>query len=466
MENNKILNIKEHIKGTEFEGKVYIAGGYVRDELMGLNLNEGIKDIDLMIDMYNGGIIFAEWFCKKLNIYRHKYNPVIYPRFGTAKFNFNSYLDPINIECVMPRKEKYIDGSRKPDVINGTLYDDVRRRDFTINSLLKNISTGEILDLTGMGINDIKNGIVRTPLDPDIIFSEDPLRMLRAIRFAVKYSWKLPMFMIKSIKKNSKKINEISKERISDELNKMLITDNPDVAIRLLQITSLSKYIFPQLDKLIGLKQNKFHDFDAMKHTLLVLKRTPKDLITRLAALFHDIGKYKTKTEVDGNVHFYNHESLGAEIAKDILKHLKYSNEIISGVFILINNHMRTKPFSDDTKVSDKVLRKLCLDLGIFLNQTLDLIHADNLSHNKNYEMINQIPTIKDRIKNLKEIPISQHIKLPINGDDIMEHFSIKPGPIIKQLLLSVEDKWLENPDLTREESLEIIEKKYSDLIK
>ena len=194
-------HIKNIIKDTKYEGKVYIDGGGVRDELLGKFCN----DFDLMIDEENGGIRFAEWFCKKIGKYKPNRNPVVYPRFGTAKFNL--YLDsedPYFIECVMPRKEKYFDGSRNPEVSNGTLRDDVERRDFTVNSLLKNISTDEILDLTGLGIQDIKNGIIRTPLDPDIIFSEDPLRMLRAIRFTVKFNWKLPLFMIRSIKKKKR----------------------------------------------------------------------------------------------------------------------------------------------------------------------------------------------------------------------------------------------------------------------
>ena len=290
--------IKTTIKNTEWEGKVFIAGGYVRDELMG---NEP-KDVDLLINVPDGGILFAEWFTKKLGIHT-KGNPVIYPRFGTAKFNLRRQkhngmdLSDIDIECVMPRKEKYNVGDRKPDVEQGTLKDDVDRRDFTTNSLLKNLSSGEILDLTGMGKDDIKNGIVRTPLDPDVIFTDDPLRMLRAVRFATKYSWKLPMFMIRSLKKNAKKLELISSERIQEELNKMLLTKNPDKAIRLLQILGLSKYIFPELDKLIKMKQNKFHKHDAMRHTLEVLKNTPPDLVTRLSALLHDIGKSKTRTE-------------------------------------------------------------------------------------------------------------------------------------------------------------------------
>jgi putative nucleotidyltransferase with HDIG domain len=241
----------------------------------------------------------------------------------------------------------------------------------------------------------------------------------------------------------------------------MIITDYPEKAIRLLQITGLSKFIFPELDKLIRLKQNKYHDFDVMKHTLLVLNKTPKDLVTRLAALFHDIGKYKTKETINGEIHFYKHEELGAEIAKDILKHLKYSKEIIDSVYILIQNHMRTKSYGDSVDVKDKVLRKLQYDLDGHLEQTLDLIHADNSSHGRDHLLINQVPLIRERLKNLKGFQISQHVKLPINGNDIMRHLGLSPGPKIKELLLAVEDAWLENPEIDKDRCFEIIEKVY-----
>lgn len=460
--------IKNIIKNSEFDNNIFLAGGAVRDELIG----KDIKDIDLLINVENGGIKFAEWICKKLKIYKKDSNPVTYPKFGTAKFNLRGIkhkghdLSEVDIECVMPRKEEYSDGSRKPEVSNGTLKDDVDRRDFTVNSLLKNLSTDEILDLTGMGKDDIKKGIVRTPLNPDVIFSEDPLRMLRAIRFTVKYCWDLPLFMIRSIKENSGKLKNISKERISSELDKMLVTSKPDSAIRLLQITGLSKYIFPELDNLIKLKQNKHHQWDAMKHTLFVLKNTPPDLTTRLAALFHDIGKADTKSIIDGEIHFYQHEDVGAKIAQDIMKSLKYPGDIIDAVVKGVKNHMRTKAAGDKAEISDKALRKLQLDLGPHLEMTLDLIHADNISHSPTSNMPNQIPSIKNRLKDLKAMPNTQHVKLPISGQDVIKHLGIKPGPIIKQLLMAVQDKWLENQELTREEALDIIEKEYKNLIK
>jgi poly(A) polymerase len=297
--------LSNEVKNSKWKGKVFIAGGAVRDELLGLDL----KDIDLVVEFPDGGIEFANWLTRKLGIWSSS-NPVIYPRFGTAKFNLRGVkykgvdLSDIDVECVMTRTEVYDGKTRKPEVGYGTIAQDAERRDFTVNSLMKDLSSGEILDLTGMGKSDIQKGIVRSAIDPNIIFKEDPLRMLRAIRFAVKYNWTLPLYMIKALKANAHMLKNISAERIQDELNKMLVTKSPDTAVRLLQMTDLNKYVAPELDLLIGLQQNKYHKWDANKHTLEVLKGVPADLKTRLAALFHDIGKWETKTVVDNAVHF------------------------------------------------------------------------------------------------------------------------------------------------------------------
>ena len=466
--NNKIKIaadfIQYVIKDTEWENKVYIAGGYVRDELMG----KDPKDIDLLIDVPGGGIGFADWITKKLGIYRDGSNPVTYPRFGTAKFTLRGIkykgenLSDIDIECVMPRKETYTEGDRKPEVSKGTLKDDVDRRDFTINSMLKNLSSGEILDLTGMGKEDLKRGIVRTPLDPDVIFGEDPLRMLRCVRFSVKYNFDLPMSMIRSIKKNAKKIMYISFERISDELSKMLLTEHPDKAIRLILMTKLSKHIFPELEKLDGLGQNKYHDMDVLGHTLKVLRNTPPILIVRLAGLFHDIGKYKTVTVDDGETHFYGHEEMSAHIAKDILHRLKFPRVIINPVCDIIANHMRTKPAGNEGIMSNRSLRKLRNDMGENLEYLLDLIHADNISHAPDHCMPKQIPNIRKKLAALEEE--KSPIKPPINGDDIQNILKIGKGPVVGKLLDKLKDLYLDNPHMTKEEAEEIIKKLYKNI--
>ena len=211
------------------------------------------KDLDLMISTPNGGIEFANWITKRVGSYKEGSNPVIFPRFGTAKFNLGDVshngqdIGSMDIESVMPRSEKYTPGSRKPEVGYSSLAGDAERRDLTVNSMFKNVSTGEILDLTGKGKEDLKKGVIRTPLEPSQTFTDDPLRMLRVVRFYAKYGWNIPTYIVRALKKSASMLNNISAERIQDELNKMLLSPNPDKAIKLLKVTDLLQYVIPEL---------------------------------------------------------------------------------------------------------------------------------------------------------------------------------------------------------------------------
>ena len=451
--------LSKMVKRSPFKGKVYIAGGYVRDVVRGANP----KDIDLVVAMPEGGIKFAEWLTKKIGAYKRGSNPVVYPKFGTAKFMMKGVthngqdLSGLDIEAVMTRKEQYRLGDRKPDVSPGTLKQDVERRDFTVNSLLKDLTTGEIKDLTGQGKADIKKGIIRTPLDPDVIFSEDPLRMLRAIRFTVKYGWDLPFFMIKSIKRNARKINNISNERIRDEIDKMLVTKRPKQAMRLLKITGLLQHVMPEVDALAGVKQGKYHSKDVWNHSLDVLQKVPPVLTKRLGALLHDVGKKATQQIVDDDVHFYTHEKVGAELAGAILKRLKYPGNIIKRVTTSIEHHMRLKRSGDEGEIiSDKALRKIKRTIGDHLEDLLDIMDADNKSHSSKSTQGKQIAGIKMRLKDLEDIPVPT--KLPITGKDLIA-MGLKPGPKFKKLLGKVQDAVDANPNLTKQQAMGIIKK-------
>lgn len=494
--------VKKIIKGTEWEGKVFIAGGYVRDEFMG----KDPKDLDLLVNAPNGGFEFAKWITRKTGTYKGPEvdppippepdinwneegkpatpeeqkifddwlkeigkiqklytNPVIFPRFGTAKFNLRHIihngidLSDMDIECVMPRKEEYRKGSRKPKVVAGTLKTDAERRDFTTNSLLKDLTSGEILDLTGMGKADIKAGIIKTAIDPDQIFKDDPLRMLRAIRFTVKYNWQLPMFMIRALKKNAPQLKNISQDRIHQELNKMLVTAYPDKAIELMRITGLMEYVAPELLKLYKLQQNKFHKDDAWKHTLKVLRETQPILLQRLIALFHDIGKFATKTVTDTGVHFIKHEKEGAEIAAQVMRRLSYPNELIDAVKAGVRYHMKLKHGGDEANISDKTLRELSQAVGENLEDVLSVIHADNISHADASSMPNQISKVRERFKTLV---IRQNIEgkkenLPISGKDLLD-MGVPEGKSIGRIKNVIKKAVLKNPNLSREEAIRI----------
>ena len=454
--------IRQTIKGTEWEGKVFVAGGYVRDEFMG----KDPKDLDLLVNKPDGGIEFANWITKKIGKHKEGANPVTFPRFGTAKFNLLGVihngvdLSDMDIEAVMPRKEQYTAGSRKPDVSQGELKDDVERRDFTVNSLLKDLSSGEILDLTGMGKEDIKAGIVRTPLNPDKIFTDDPLRQLRAIRFAVKYNWKLQMFMLRGLKKNAPQLKNISHERIRDELDKMLMTGSPQKAIKLMKVTGLLQFVIPELIPAIKMIQNQHHKDDVFNHTLEVLSKTQPVLIQRLMGLFHDIGKTVTKSVTPTGVHFYGHEMEGAKIAEDVMTRLKYPTELINAVKLGVRNHMRLKSAKDTgVELSDKALRKFRIDIGDQLENMLNVMHADNIAHSEASAMPNQIANIRKRLETLNMNVVHGKPKLPITGNDLQTILGLKPGPIYSDIMKSVTEAWYENPNISKEQALEIAKK-------
>lgn len=448
LENKILLAIKDAIKDTKYDNKVMVVGGYVRDLIMGIPSN----DIDLLIDGdINAGIDFAIWFCKKMNLHE----PLVYGLYGTAMFNFMGE----KIECVAPRAEKYKDDSRNPIVTGCSIEEECLRRDFTINSMFINISTGELYDFSGEGLNDIKNHVIRATSDPNIIFAQDALRIMRCVRFCSRYGWNIESSTYNGIKNNVERIKIITQERITDEINKILLTKKPSIGLKILKDTNLLELVLPEVFKLIGLKQNKFHFADAWGHTLMVVDNSAPIIENRLAALFHDIGKIKTQTIDDkGNVHFYKHEFVGSKLAENILKRMKYSNDIISKVCFTISNHMRTKPYGDDANaVSDKAIRKLQCDLGDNLDLVLDVINADNNAHSKEHCMPNQVKNIYKRIDSMKNPSFSGKIILPVNGDDIITIKNIKPSPIIKEILDVLKDKFLENPDITKEECIEII---------
>lgn len=449
--------IKQSIRGTEWENKVFACGGYVRDQISG----HDAKDLDIVVDAPNGGISFSNWITKKIGNYKTDSNPVIFPKFGTSKFNLNGVvhngidLTGFEIEAVMPRTEQYTAGSRKPEVQQSNLKGDALRRDTTFNSLFKNISTGEILDLTGKGKEDLEKGIIRTPIDPDKTFIDDPLRTLRIVRFYAKYGYDIPLYIIKSMKRNAAQLQNISSERIQAELNKMLVTTRPEKALKLLKITGLLDYIIPEFKLAYKMGQNIHHSQTVFDHSLSVLSKTEPKIIQRLIGMCHDIGKVVTKTITPTGVHFIGHEIEGEKIVRQVMKNLKYPTEMIDAVALGVKSHMRLKHGGDDAvKISDKTLRKFKLEMGEHLDDILSVIHADNICHAEASSMPNQVAHIKERLKNL-DIQVSKP-NLPINGNDLIG-MGVPKGPIFTNILSAITDAWYENPNITKEEAIQIV---------
>lgn len=460
-----VLYIKDLINGTKFESKTYVVGGAVRD----LYMDKEIKDIDIVVELPSGGIDFANWM--EENGYTHG-SVVTYPTYGTAMFRMKEYPE-VEIECVQTRKEQYKDkNSRNPETEYGTLYEDAMRRDLTINSLYLNISTNQIVDCCG-GLNDIKNHVIRVTSTPEIVYTEDGLRILRCVRFFSRFhaensDWHIEEDTLKGMCDKIDRLSIITKERIADELNKMLMCNDPVCAMRLLVDIGAMKYVIPELCDLVGLKQNEYHSDDAWGHTMNVLNLVAKRpfygasrLEVRMAALLHDIGKFTTKSIDDkGRVHFYGHELAGADIAEIILRRLKYSNQFVERVKFLIENHMRTKQWGDTCEhMKDKTLRKLQYQCGYarFL-ELMTLIDADNKSHAIDHCLPNQVYMINKYTNRMVDDKTDMFdYELPINGDDVMFIKGIEPGRDVKDCLEYAMKLAYNNPKITRTELLKHI---------
>ena len=444
--------IKDIIKDTIYEGRVFTVGGSVRDFVMG----NKIKDIDIVVDIANGGIDFAH-FCMNKGLLMRE--PVIFERYGVAAFRFKSFPDE-DIECVMTRGEKYPDrNSRNPETVFASIEDDCIRRDLTINALYYNISTGEIVDMVG-GLKDIENKVIRTTNEnPDIVFDDDALRILRCIKFSVRYGWEIEPKTYESMKRYVDRLEIISKERIKDEFNKILLSDNASMGIRTLCDIGAMKYIIPEVDEMIGMEQNDFHFGDVFEHTMALLDYDTKhfeseDIAVRLALLLHDIGKIVTKNVGDdGRVHFYDHEFAGATMVVDILKRLKYDNKTIDTVQFLVKNHMRTKNFGNYcSKIKMKSFNKLAYDCkNMYLYMSLArVIDCDNNSHKAEHNITGQYDYF---VNHMDDAVKMFDYKLPVDGNDVMGVLNIPGGVLVKNVLERLLKRAFPNPDILTKDS-------------
>ena len=449
-----LLEIQRLIRGTYWEGHVYAVGGCVRDKLLGTP----IHDIDLVIDVEHGGVVFAEWVTRTTSCYSSGSNPVIFPTYGTAKFQFRNSKEfsDVEVECVHTRKEQYKDpNSRNPTQVFGTIKEDAQRRDLTINALYLNLSTLEVVDPTGMGLSDLQNKVIRTTDAPSIIFNDDPLRLLRVIRFASRLKWGITKGTWFGIVENAHRISIVSKERINDELTKILLCDTPSLGIERLKNSGLLKLILPDIYAMIGVTQGPQHFGDVYEHTLAVVDGVRPTMIARWAALLHDCGKPATRVIEKGIPRFFGHEKKSEEIATKVLWGLKFSNENILKITSIVKNHMRFKQFGDVCPPK-KSIRKLIVNVGgDCLRDALEVIHADNTSHSAEYLMVNQIPLVYEQLEEMmKEESLTAKVSTPINGKEIMQLFSLPQGQRIGKIKKHVEEWCLEDPSITKEECI------------
>ena len=467
---DSLKNIAANYKGLG--ENIYLVGGCVRDLQLGLTP----KDIDLCIDYPDGVNLFMEYLQNNHSDICSGFNT--FPRYGTSRFSLLVCGENVDIECVIPRIETYNQGPRKPDSVSqASIKEDAFRRDFCCNALYINLLSGELLDPTGYGIEDCKKKVLRTPLNPKETFIDDPLRMLRAVRFSVCKGFEILPEVMEKITDYSV-FYLLSIERINDEFTKILLSDRPDYGIGILHDTGLLKHISSLLDKTFDFDQNsKYHHLTLGKHQLEVLKlvsekRSSKnDIALRLAALFHDIGKLKNHgVKKDGNFSYHGHELDSAEIAETILKRLKYPVKVISDVKFLIQNHMCIKQFYDYSRDeytgSSKVTRKILRTLGDYYRREMILIHADNMAHHPVYCMPGQVKSFKRKVAEVIESPIMNNVTnssftAPITGKDIMAEFKVLQGNLVGEIKSIMQDYYDTNP-MTREELISAFRSEFS----
>jgi poly(A) polymerase len=399
---------------SELGARAWIVGGYVRDSLLG----RPHPDVDVVVEE-GLGFEVARRFARLAGAPE----PVIFERFGTAQVTVPGHL----IEFVSARAESYGSESRKPDVRAATLEEDLRRRDFTVNTLLMDFD-GHVHDPLGQGLADLEARVLRTPAEPLQTFNDDPLRMLRAIRFAAQLGFELAPDLVPAMRQMRDRLTApvVSVERVAEELKKILVSERPKPALELLDLASLLEVILPELAACKGVQQGGYHTHDVFGHTLLVVAATPPELLLRLAAVFHDVGKPVTAGP-DGT--FMGHDVVGADMATRALDRLRFPMKDIEVVAQLVRLHLRPVFYSSEW--SDGAVRRLARDAGPQLERLMALARADIAGSAYPYpEKLDELQARLDSV--LSEKP--SRMAAPVDGEDIMQERGIGPGPEVGRL--------------------------------
>lgn len=445
------MNLKQHIQhpifsivsqaADELAYESYVIGGFVRDVIL-----ERTQPTDIDFVCVGSGIELAN---KVSELVGNDTKVQVFKNFGTAMLRYQD----LELEFVGARKESYRSDSRKPIVEDGTLEDDQNRRDFTINALAIRLNKehfGELIDPFD-GLNDLENKIIRTPLEPNITYSDDPLRMMRAIRFATQLNFKIEESSLKAIKDNASRLEIISQERITEELNKIILSSKPSIGFKLLFNTELLHQFFPKMVELQGVDiiDNKGHK-DNFYHTLQVLDNiceNTDNLWLRWAAILHDIAKPDTKKfEEKQGWTFHGHEFLGSKMVPKIFKQLKLPlNEKMKYVKKLVRLHLRPIVLAQEI-VTDSAVRRLLFDAGEDIEDLMTLCDADITSKNpeKVKRYLNNFQLVRQKIKDVEERDHIRNMQPPISGEEIIDIFDIKPSKEIGILKNAIKEAILD----------------------
>ncbi len=434
------VRILDHIAETadRLGVRVFAVGGYVRDLL----LKRSSKDIDFLV---LGDVVqFAEEACLDLKVRRS----VIFEKFSTVIIPYRGW----RLDFVGARREQYRSDSRKPIVEAASMEEDLVRRDFTVNAMafgLNQDNFGQLVDIQG-GTQDLRDKILRTPLEPETTFSEDPLRIMRAIRFAAQLGFGIERKALEAIGTMRQRLSIVSQERITDEFWKMLQTPKPSVALRLLYITHVMDVIFPELSALAGTQQKgKYHHKDVLEHTFLVVDNVAAmtdDPVVRFAALVHDIAKPKVKRfDNESGWTFHGHEDVGSRMVLSIGRRMRLPSDVVTKAAKFVRLHMRPINLTDE-EVTDSALRRLIVQAGEDREALLTLCRADITSANprKVKRYLADFDYMVSRMAEVLEKDQLRAFQSPVRGDEIMELCNLEPGPLVGMLKGTIEEAILD----------------------
>ena len=445
IENNGYLKTISNLyksKGFDF----YLVGGAVRDGI----LDVPTKDFDFTTNAS------PEDSIKLLNDEGYKTTEV-----GRAFGTIELQLEENSIHITTYRKDTYESGSRNPKIeVADDLYTDLSRRDFTINAIAYEIDSGELIDPFS-GLKDLANGVITTPDDPIISFSDDPLRMLRVCRFVSTHGFTPDDKTYIAIKDNIERIKIVSVERVRGELVKLLVGKNPSLGLRVFVESGLSLYVMPELNELKMEVDPNHHHKDVYEHTLTVVDRVSPKAISRLSALLHDVGKPKTKGIENGKVHFRHHEVVGAKMTKEILKNLKFDKKTIQAVAHLVEQHLRPHTFKMGW--SDSAVRRYIVDAGEYIDELNELVRADVTTKNKEKEkeIFDNLDLMEKRIEEVKEKEEISKLRPPLTGDEVMKLFNLQPGPRVGEIMKALYEQRINEGEVSKEEAITLAKKIY-----